>query len=173
MKPYSKDLRLKVLEAVDRGMPRREVAQIFGVSVPTIKRWLKRRRETGEVAAKPNPGPPARKGVALEQALPAQLDANPDFTLAKSTNSYSKRLTAFRSLRPASAGLLSGWVCHSKKDTLRFRARRGRARHLARAGRAHRPKAARFCGRMRNPYLHDSPLRPSSQRRASLRQCAP
>jgi transposase len=81
MKPYSKDLRLKVLEAVDRGMPRREVAQIFGVSVPTIKRWLKRRRETGEVAAKPNPGPPARKGVALEQALPAQRRMNPDFTL--------------------------------------------------------------------------------------------
>ena len=81
MKPYSKDLRLKVLEAVDRGMPRREVAQIFGVSMPTIKRWLKRRRETGEVDPKPNPGPPATKGVALEEALPAQLDANPDFTL--------------------------------------------------------------------------------------------
>ncbi len=81
MKPYSKDLRLKVLEAVDRGMPRREVAEIFGVSTPTIKRWLKRRRETGQVDPKPNPGPPATKGVALEQALPAQLDANPDFTL--------------------------------------------------------------------------------------------
>ena len=81
MKPYSKDLRLKVLEAVDRGMPRREVAEVFGVSMPTIKRWLKRRRETGEVQAKPNPGPPARKGVALEQALPSQLRSNPDFTL--------------------------------------------------------------------------------------------
>jgi transposase len=81
MKPYSKDLRLKVLKAVDRGMPRKEVAEVFGVSMPTIKRWLKRRRETGEVAAKPNPGPPARKGMALEQALPAQLRANPDFTL--------------------------------------------------------------------------------------------
>jgi transposase len=81
MKPYSKDLRLKVLEAVDRGMPRREVAEVFGVSMPTIKRWLKRRRETGEVQAKRNPGPPARKGVALEQALPSQLRSNPDFTL--------------------------------------------------------------------------------------------
>ena len=70
-----------MLEAVDRGMPRREVAEVFGVSVPTIKRWLKRRRETGEVEAKPNPGPPARKGAVLEEALPAQLDANPDFTL--------------------------------------------------------------------------------------------
>jgi transposase len=81
MKPYSKDLRLKVLEALDRGMPRRDVAQIFGISMPTVKRWLKRRRETGEVAPRPSPGPPARKGAALEEALPAQLRANPDFTL--------------------------------------------------------------------------------------------
>jgi transposase len=81
MKPYSKDLRLKGLKALDRGMPRTEVARIFGVSMPTIKRWLKLRRETGEVAAKPSPGPPARKGALLEQALPSQLRANPDFTL--------------------------------------------------------------------------------------------
>ena len=84
MKPYSKDLRLKVLEAVDRGMPRAEVAEVaevFGVSMPTIKRWLKRRRETGQVDPKPTPGPPATKGVALEEALPSQLRANPDFTL--------------------------------------------------------------------------------------------
>ncbi len=81
MKAYSKDLRLKVLEAVDRGMPRRQIAEIFGVSMPTIKRWLKRRRETREVEPKPIPGPPARKRAALEKALPSQLRANPDFTL--------------------------------------------------------------------------------------------
>jgi transposase len=67
---YSKDLRLKVLEALDRGMPTGEVAQIFGVSMPTVKRWLKQRRETGEVAPRPSSGPPARKGMALEEALP-------------------------------------------------------------------------------------------------------
>jgi transposase len=81
MKPYSKDLRLKVLAAVDRGMPRKQAAEIFGVSLPTIKRWLKRRKETGDVDAKPVPGPPARKGAALEEVLPSQLRANPDFTL--------------------------------------------------------------------------------------------
>jgi hypothetical protein len=31
MKPYSKDLRLRVLAAVDRGMPREEVAETFGL----------------------------------------------------------------------------------------------------------------------------------------------
>jgi transposase len=44
MKAYSKDLRLKVLDAVDRGMNRREVVEVFGVSLPSIKRWLKMRR---------------------------------------------------------------------------------------------------------------------------------
>jgi transposase len=32
MKPYSKDLRVKVLAALDRGMPRKKVTRIFGVS---------------------------------------------------------------------------------------------------------------------------------------------
>src|SRR5919112_91603 len=83
MKPYSKDLRLRVLAAVDRGMPRIEVAQLFGVSAPTIRRYLRLRRETGDVEPKPVPGPPARKGAALEAALPEQARANPDLTLAE------------------------------------------------------------------------------------------
>ena len=91
-------------------------------------------------------------------------------SLSKSTNSSLRTLTAFRSLRPASAGRLSDSVCHSKKDTLRFRARRRGAKALARAGRANRSNATRFCGRMRNPHFHDSPLRASSQRPASIRR---
>jgi transposase len=83
MKPYSKDLRLRVLAAVDRGMPRAEAARTFGVSVPTIRRYLRLRRETGDVEPKPAPGPPARKGTLLEAALPAQAWANPDLTLAE------------------------------------------------------------------------------------------
>ncbi len=64
MKPYSKDLRLRVLAAVDGGgTPREEVAKTFAVSMPTIKRWLKRRRETGDVEPKPIPGRPSVKGA--------------------------------------------------------------------------------------------------------------
>jgi len=51
MEPFSKALRLKILGAVDRGMPRTEVVKCFGVSVPNVERWLGRRRETGEVEA--------------------------------------------------------------------------------------------------------------------------
>ena len=83
MKPYSKDLRLKVLGAVDRGMGRKEVTRVFGVSLPSIKHWLKRRREVGDVAPSPIPGPPARKGALLEEWLPSQLENNPDLTLVE------------------------------------------------------------------------------------------
>lgn len=39
--------------------------------------------ETGGVEPKPSPGPPARKGAALEVTLPAQARAEPDLTLAE------------------------------------------------------------------------------------------
>lgn len=83
MRAYSKDLRLKVLAAVDRGMPRAAVVGAFSVSPATVKRWLKKRRETGDVEPEPIPGPPAPKREALLAALPAQAKANPDLTLAE------------------------------------------------------------------------------------------
>ena len=90
MKAYSKDLRLKVLDALDRGMPRKEVALIFGISVPSIKRWLKRRRETGDVEPSPIPGPPAKKGALLDGWLPSQLEEDPDLTLEEHCEAFEK-----------------------------------------------------------------------------------
>lgn len=92
MKAYSKDLRLKVLDAVDRGMPRKEVARIFRISLPSIKRWLKRRRETGDLKPSPVPGPPARKGALLEGWLPAQLESEPDLTLEEHCGAFEEAL---------------------------------------------------------------------------------
>ncbi|PLS87730.1 MAG: hypothetical protein CYG60_00490 [Actinobacteria bacterium] len=45
MNAHSKDLRVRVLAALDRDEPRAEVVRVFGVSLPTVKRWLRRRRE--------------------------------------------------------------------------------------------------------------------------------
>jgi transposase len=92
MRAYSEDLRLKVLDAVDRGMPREEVARVFGISLPSIKRWLKRRRETGRVGAKVPPGPPAIKGRMLSEWLPGHLRANPDLTLEEHREAFEEAL---------------------------------------------------------------------------------
>ena len=81
MKAYSHDLRLRVLDALDRGIPRAEVIALFGVSSPTMTRWRRRRRQTGSLAVSPRPGPPGPKRAALRAGLLAQLTAHPDATL--------------------------------------------------------------------------------------------
>jgi transposase len=81
MKAYSPDLREKVLRAVDQGKARREIVNVFGVSLATLKRYLKQRRERGNVLPKPIPGRPSKKFAPLEAGLVAQLKAHSDATL--------------------------------------------------------------------------------------------
>jgi transposase len=83
MKPYSEDLRWRVVMAVASGMAREDVAMRFAVSEPTITRWLRLKRETGDLAPKPVPGPPAVKMDALVAALPGRLATHADATLAE------------------------------------------------------------------------------------------
>jgi transposase len=45
---YSQDLRERVLAAADRGMPTKQIAQVFTVSPAWVRRLKQRRRETGE-----------------------------------------------------------------------------------------------------------------------------
>ena len=81
MKAYSVDLRERVVRAVDQGKPRCEIVDMLGVSLATIKRYLKQRRESGHVRPKAIPGRPASKGAALQAGLLAQLQAHPDVSL--------------------------------------------------------------------------------------------
>ncbi|HEY7348792.1 MAG TPA: helix-turn-helix domain-containing protein [Ktedonobacterales bacterium] len=47
MRAYSNDLRQRIVRAVDQGHRQAEIAAAFQLSVATIKRYLKQRRETG------------------------------------------------------------------------------------------------------------------------------
>ena len=50
-KPYSVDLRERVVAAVERGgLSRRRAAAQFGVGISSVIRWVQRFRETGSVA---------------------------------------------------------------------------------------------------------------------------
>ena len=91
MNAYSKDLRLKTLAAIDRGIPRKEVQELFGISRSTIKRWLKRRRLTGGVAIHDIPGRPSVKGEALREWLPDHLQSNPDLTLREHCEAFEEQ----------------------------------------------------------------------------------
>ncbi len=126
MNAYSKDLRLKVLSAIDRGIPRREVTDLFGVSRSTIKRWLNRRRQTGDVNIHKIPGRPSVKGKALRGWLPGHLKRNPDLTLREHCEAFEDEMGIEVSEATMSrniARLPGGWPLKKVEDSLR--ARRG------------------------------------------------
>jgi transposase len=81
MKAFSPDLRLKIVQAVDSGLPQQEVADRFAVGVATVERYLKRRRDTGHLEPRPLPGKPRRIGSEHHAALEALWRAHPDATL--------------------------------------------------------------------------------------------
>jgi transposase len=85
MKPYSTDLRMRVVQAYEHHEgAMRQLATTFRVSLSFVRRLLKHYRETGSVAPKPHGGGrPAKvdgSGLALVQAL---VQAAPDATLGE------------------------------------------------------------------------------------------
>jgi transposase len=78
MRAYSQELRQQVLHAVDQGVSRAQIIQRFQVSRATIKRYLKQRRETGNVLPRPIPGRPPRKKAALQVGVQELLEAHPE-----------------------------------------------------------------------------------------------
>jgi transposase len=57
MKPYSRDLRERVIEAYARGEgTQKGLAKRFAVSLSSVARWLRDYRAKGSVAPKPNLG---------------------------------------------------------------------------------------------------------------------
>lgn len=79
--PYSKDLRVRVMDAVRSGMTYEEVTRQFRVSNSTILRWVRRLRESGSYAAYPMGG---KKPFVLADErdwLLQRLAAQPDLTL--------------------------------------------------------------------------------------------
>ena len=83
MNAYSKDLRLKVLQAVQRGVPRKEVAGLLGISISTISRYVKLKASGEGIAPKPSPGRTSKilGEPAHRRSLWRQLERNDTATL--------------------------------------------------------------------------------------------
>ncbi len=80
-KPYSEDLRMRVVEAIAEGATREEAAERYGLRLSTVGRFLRLYCETGSISAAKFGG---YKGYALaaHEARVRQLDISKN--LAKS-----------------------------------------------------------------------------------------
>lgn len=80
-RPYSLDLRDRVVAAVFAGASCREAASTFQVSVASVVKWSQRQRATGSAAAKPMGRQQPRSLADQRDWLVARLAAVPDLTL--------------------------------------------------------------------------------------------
>jgi len=120
MKPYSMDLRKRVVDAVDEGkITKWDISLLFKVSPAWIRRLLQsrllqRRRETGLIEAKQRDDTASNNQVdeALRQRLATLVRDNPDATLRElrqgcgaivsiSTNPIEKMWSKVKSLQRA------------------------------------------------------------------------
>jgi putative transposase len=89
-KPYSTDLRERVIEAVESGASRREAADRFEIAPSSAVKWMQRWRATGSVAAKPSGGSisPLEEHASWLLAL---IREQPDLTLNEIVEALEKR----------------------------------------------------------------------------------
>lgn len=80
-KPYSEDLRERVVAAVEGGVSRRQAAGLFDVGVSTVIRWVQRFRTTGSIAAKPMGGDHRSLLTGMRDWILGRIAVEPDLTI--------------------------------------------------------------------------------------------
>jgi transposase len=129
MRPYSLDLRQRVIAALDAGEgSQAEIAARFRVSVSFITRLLRRRRRTGSVAPAPHGGghPPALDRAARRR-LRRLVREQPDATLqelAARVGVPCGRMAIFRTLRQLKITRKKKSLHASERDSRRVRRKR-------------------------------------------------
>ena len=120
---YSKDLRVRVIEAVQAGASRREAAESFEISVSSSIRWLREWHDDGRAEAKPRGGScsPLEEHATWLLALIAE---QPDLTLKEILAEMGKQ--RIRGSRTAVWRFFERHDVSFKKNPVRQRAKSGR-----------------------------------------------
>ena len=90
-RPYSLDLRERVVAAIADGATCREVAALFDVAVSSVVKWSSRKRSTGSAAAKPMGGRRFHKLEGERDWLLSRLTEKPDVTVRELAAELAER----------------------------------------------------------------------------------
>lgn len=90
---YSKDLRIRAVDAVDRGISRSDVVETFSISLTTLKRWLRMRRQGKDLSPGISTGRKRRilSTTQENKALWGQLEENDDATLERHCEMWEEK----------------------------------------------------------------------------------
>jgi transposase len=77
MRPYSEDLRKKIVAAVERGMPKTEAARTFGVSLSSVKRYWRLAAHEEPLAPRKGGGRPPKTNATTARLLEEDVARRP------------------------------------------------------------------------------------------------
>jgi transposase len=83
MNAYSEDLRMKIVQALGRGMGKSQAARTFSVSLSSVKRYAKLAEEGRSLAPKKRPGSKPKIDERARRLLAADLQEHPFLSLQK------------------------------------------------------------------------------------------
>lgn len=83
MKAYSKDLRKKIVSAIERGMPKAQAARLFDVSLSSVKRYSRMASKGGSLEPGKSPGRPRKADEKARALLEKDVEERPGATISQ------------------------------------------------------------------------------------------
>ena len=134
MVPYPKELRTRVVAAVEQGdFTIAEIATLFGVGMTFVKKMLRLHRAGEDLTPRHGGGPEPKLQEPERALLRAEIEKQPDATLAELQTVLAEQESCWVSV-PTICRTLSQLQLPRKKKSLRPGARRNEAPEVSAAG---------------------------------------
>ena len=116
MKPYSEDLRLKIVHPVRDGMSKSAAARLFGVSLSSVKRYARMAQRRASLAPRKGGGRPPKTNEIAEKLLEEDVEELPSSTVSERRR-FLERTTG-KSLSDSTVKRLLKRLGYSQKNGL-------------------------------------------------------
>jgi transposase len=83
MKPYSEDLRIRIVQAVEGGTSKSAAARLFGVSLSSVKRYLRIAQRGVSLAPRKGGGRPPKTDQTAQKLLGEDVEERPAATVSE------------------------------------------------------------------------------------------
>jgi transposase len=90
MKPYSEDLRTRIVKAVEEGISKSAAARLFGVSLSSVKRYVKISNRGDSLTPRKGGGRPPKTNQTTKKLLEEDVKERPAATISERRRSLER-----------------------------------------------------------------------------------
>ena len=83
MRPYSEDLRVRIVQAIRKGMSKSVAARLFDISLSSVKRYARIADRGASLAPRKGGGRPPKADEATRKLLEADVEERPAATVSE------------------------------------------------------------------------------------------